>query len=158
MLEDTIQLHRSRDIPFSLVLVDIDHFKGINDDFGHQHGDQVLRQFRRHAPRDCPRRGAVLPLRRRGVRDAPAGVRQEGGHAGRAAVSARRFKGATGRTASVTASFGVATYTGETMSGHELVENADAGSLRVQALPGRDRRDPLRRTYAGDPRYRLDVR
>lgn len=43
-LIDEIRRHQAKAKPFSLIFVDIDYLKGINDRFGHQTGDEVLVQ------------------------------------------------------------------------------------------------------------------
>lgn len=42
-------LANGRDYPFSICYVDLDHFKHINDSYGHDWGDRVLRHFAEHA-------------------------------------------------------------------------------------------------------------
>ena len=41
--DDVIERHRRTSAPASVLLLDIDHFKRVNDSFGHEAGDRVLR-------------------------------------------------------------------------------------------------------------------
>jgi len=43
-LSDEIRRHEAKAKPFSLIFVDVDYLKGINDRYGHQVGDEVLVQ------------------------------------------------------------------------------------------------------------------
>ena len=53
ILKKNMFFARRHNFPLALLMVDIDHFKKINDTFGHDVGDQVLKQLAKILPRSC---------------------------------------------------------------------------------------------------------
>ncbi len=131
ILADETSRARRYGTPLSVILFDIDHFKRVNDTYGHDAGDAVLVEMAR----------LVMGLLRENDRLArwggeeflvvAPGVGIEGGaelaERLRAAVAATEFPGVPG----VTASFGVAQYRpGEPRE--SLVKRADAALYRAK--------------------------
>ncbi len=59
VLRVTIATAQRRDLPTSMVMVDVDHFRQINDSFGHETGDRVLQKLSQILQR-CSRSSDVV--------------------------------------------------------------------------------------------------
>ena len=129
------------DYPVSAIMADLDHFKSINDRYGHLAGDEVLRVLgglmKQHARGSdmCSRYGGeefllVLP-----------GMAQDSA-AGRAEQLRRALAAVQipfgGSTIEVTASFGVATFPVDGATADALVSAADS-ALYASKAAGRNR-------------------
>lgn len=126
----------------SVMMADLDHFKRVNDEFGHPAGDAVLRgvsEILRQTLRatDVPGRYGgeeilvILPHT-----DAPGALQLA--DRWRQAVKDARFASSDGRDIQVTVSIGVACFDGEQGSPEELVGAADEALYRAKH-GGRDR-------------------
>ena len=130
-------------LPLSLLAVDLDHFKRINDEFGHAVGDAVLKSFVRtvetflRSTDVCGRVGGeefciLLP---------------QTDQAGAAALASRILAGVRGAPANLpdlelyyTASLGVSSLSAQNTTIDSLLRSADKALYRAKSL-GRDREE-----------------
>jgi diguanylate cyclase (GGDEF)-like protein len=130
-----IQLAREKKREVSLLLFDLDRFKSINDKYGHQAGDLVLRrtaQMLKDEARESVRTGDRVLVARYGGEEMAVLLPNVGlvgahriGESIRRAVDAETFS-FEGRDIRVTLSVGIATFPGHADKVHELISAADA--------------------------------
>jgi two-component system, cell cycle response regulator len=127
----------SRGRPLSYLIADIDKFKLINDAFGHDGGDDVLREFANLLRRQV--RGADLVSRYGGeefvvaMPDTDAELAAKVAERVRAAVAEKTFDLPNGRKIPVTVSVGVATLQGRADSIASLAKRADTALYEAKA-------------------------
>lgn len=131
-----IESERRDPIPMSMVLIDLDDFKKVNDTYGHQAGDAVLSGFGDFLRRNC--RGADLVARYGGEEFAILLASHSLSDASEFAERLQRnlsgtiFK-AIGNKIRVTISIGVSNYTGKgKCDSHELLRHADRALYRAK--------------------------
>jgi diguanylate cyclase (GGDEF)-like protein len=142
MLEKEMQRAERKGSPLSVVMIDIDHFKQVNDEFGHHNGDQVLLAFAslsqaglrsydfvaRHGGEEF-----VMTLPETRHEDAMVIAERL-----RIRIQAHSFTGAL-KGLNVTASMGVATYPVDFITTvSDLIREADEAMYRAKAA-GRNR-------------------
>jgi len=141
-LEEMVALALRKNQPLSLVLVDIDHFKNVNDTYGHQVGDRVLREVAGVLSKNLRRYDTgyryggeelALLLPQTELKDAVS-------LAERIRVKLEKKVFLSGRL-KVTASFGAAALGGETLTEKTLVAAADAQMYSAKHR-GRNRVEP----------------
>ncbi len=118
-----------RKIPLSICLVDIDHFKDVNDRYGHEAGDDVLREFSTRIRSMV--RGADLACRYGGeefivvMPNTPLEVASKVAERLREMIEKTPFRLRSGAEISVTASIGLAAISKDYLSQEQLMRRAD---------------------------------
>ena len=128
--------------PLSVVVVDIDNFKTINDTHGHDAGDNVLRELARRLQRNT--RGIDLACRLGGeefvivMPDTGMERARQVGERVRECIAGEPFQADQGVEVAVTASVGVATLSGERIAFAGMFKRADR-ALYAAKRGGRNR-------------------
>jgi two-component system cell cycle response regulator len=137
-----VQQAVARGKPLSLLILDIDHFKAINDTHGHAAGDDVLREFSRRVRKAV--RGIDLACRLGGEEFVVAMPDTDGalallvGERIRQKIAGEAFQAEAGATMSVTVSIGVASLASSSDTAQILMKRADDALYRAKR-EGRNR-------------------
>jgi len=128
--------------PLSVLLADIDHFKKVNDTYGHDVGDMVLKEFSKRFARNT--RGVDLACRLGGeefmivMPDTDIALAYQVGERLRACIAADTFAISAEQSIRVTASVGLATLESKDDSVQTLFKKADQ-ALYAAKRRGRNR-------------------
>ncbi|WP_137135106.1 PleD family two-component system response regulator [Rhizobium sp. FKY42] len=119
----------ARSRPLSVCITDIDRFKSVNDTYGHDAGDEILREFARRIRSTV--RGADLACRYGGeefvvvMPDTDAHSAASIAERLRGIIEAAPFALPSGGSLQITASLGIASYTAGVETPEQLLKNAD---------------------------------
>ena len=138
-IAEEMERSRRQRLPFSLIIMDIDNFKNLNDTFGHLFGDEILKTTT-SVIRRCVR---IIDITARygGEEFAIILPTTDKNDAGIIAERIRAeiesevcFVKDTGTTLNVTVSLGIATYPEDAAAAEELINNADRALYRAKSL------------------------
>lgn len=127
--------------PIGIVMCDLDHFKAVNDTYGHLAGDEVLRVFAGLLRKNS--RGSDIVCRFGGeefllfLPDMPPDVAYQRAEQLRTSLAAQRITSGA-NVIRVTASFGVANFPGNGKTQDALIRAVDAAMYQAKEA-GRDR-------------------
>jgi diguanylate cyclase (GGDEF)-like protein len=129
--------------PMSVLMVDIDHFKDVNDEHGHLRGDEVLVELTQRVMGTI--RSQIDTLARYGgeefvivLPETPREGARFVANKLRRVVRGKPFVSDVGKDVSITVSIGVAAYPDDGSSAEELLKAADVAMYRAKKR-GRDR-------------------
>jgi diguanylate cyclase (GGDEF)-like protein/PAS domain S-box-containing protein len=141
-LEREIRRARRRGVPLGVVMLDLDRFKVVNDNYGHEAGDVLLRSFGELLRRSV--RGEDVACRWGGeefallLPEATLEVTRERAEEVRQSVKELKVQYQDSTLGPVTVSLGVAIFPDQGLSGQSVLRAADAALYQSKAS-GRDR-------------------
>ncbi len=131
-LEEEIELSRRNHQPLGCLMIDIDHFKRVNDTYGHQSGDETIKLVAKLAKKEI--RGSDVLARYGGEEFVALLVRTDTSAAIdiaeriRTSIERQTFKSVNGEIFPLTISAGISTtanFMGGALNGEDLVAFAD---------------------------------